>query len=103
MDPNYLWFEYARTQGLVNMNNKKVIFKHIMKRDEQLVTAFALDEDIVVYSGLYITAADEKTLKQVMDIIETKEFKQYCCIVGKDMANDYVSINGKAVQAFQIK
>ena len=103
MDQKYLWYEYARTQGLVNINNKKLTFKHIIKRDEQLVTAFALDEDIVVYSGLYITATDEKTLKQVMDIIETKEFKQYCCIVGKDMANDYVSINGKAVQAFQIK
>lgn len=102
MDPNYLWFEYARTQGLVNMNNKKVIFKHIMKRDEQLVTAFALDEDIVVYSGLYITATDENTLKRVISIIETTEFKKYCCIVGKDMANDYFSINGKAVQAFQI-
>lgn len=103
MEQKYLWYEYARTQGLVNINNKKLTFKHIIKRDEQLVTAFALDKDIVVYSGLYITAADEKTLKQVMDIIETKEFKQYCCIVGKDMANDYVSINGKAVQAFQIK
>ena len=102
MDPHYLWYEYARTQGLVNMNNKKVIFKHIMKRDDQLVTAFALDEDIVVYSGLYITAADENTLKRVISIIETKEFKQYCCVVGKDMANDYVSVNGKAVQAFQI-
>lgn len=73
-----------------------------MKRDEQLVTAFALDEDIVVYSGLYITTTDENTLKRVISIIETTAFKKYCCIVGKDMANDYFSINGKAVQAFQI-
>lgn len=102
IDNNYLWYEYARTQGLVHMNNKKVVFKHIMKRDEQLVTAFALDEDIVVYSGLYITVTDENTLKQVISIIQTKEFKRYCCLVGKDMANDYVSVNGKAVQAFQI-
>jgi hypothetical protein len=55
-----------------------------------------------VYSGLYITVTDENTLKQVISIIQTKEFKSYCCLVGKDMANDYVSVNGKAVQAFQI-
>jgi adenine-specific DNA-methyltransferase len=98
---NNIWYAFARSQGLSSMNNKKLSFKHIMKRDGQIVTAFALDEDVVVYSGMYITGTDDN-LKKYKDYLETDLFKEYCCFVGKNMANDYISVNGKAVQSFQI-
>lgn len=95
------WYAFARSQGLTSMNNKKLSFKHIMKRDEEIVTAFALDEDIVVYSGMYITGSNDNLIKYKSHV-ETKLFKEYCCFVGKSMANDYIAVNGKAVQSFQI-
>ncbi len=98
---NSVWYAFARSQGLSNMNNKKLVFKHIMKRDDQIVQAFALDEDVIVYSGMYVTGNDDN-LMQYKKYIETALFKEYCCFVGKCMANDYVSVNGKAVQSFQI-
>lgn len=100
MDSN-VWYAFARTQGLSNMNHKKLVFKHIMKRDDQIVTAFALEQDVIVYSGMYITGTDDN-LKKYKQYIETELFKEYCCFVGKPMANNYISVNGKAVQSFQI-
>ena len=100
MDSN-VWYAFARTQGLSNMNNNKLVFKHIMKRDDHIVSAFALEQDVIVYSGMYITGTDEN-LKKYKQYIETELFKEYCCFVGKPMANNYIAVNGKAVQSFQI-
>ena len=98
---NDVWYAFGRNQGLSTINNKKVVFSHIMKRNHETINAFIVDEDVIVYSGLFTTSIDG-SLSDFCKIVSSKEFKQYCCIVGKDMANQYISINGKAVSSFQI-
>jgi hypothetical protein len=93
------WYLYGRTQGLINMNKPKLVFKHIMPRNNTNIDVFRIPANVVVYSGLFITG-NENELNQIADIVSTPDFKQYCCTIGKPMANDYVSINGKNIKAY---
>lgn len=99
---NEAWYAFGRTQGLNNMSRPKLVIKHIIPNNDLPCEAFLIDENAVVYSGLFITTinADLNVCRQVLN---TLEFKEYCCLVGKPMANDYISINGKNIKSYKYK
>ena len=55
MDKNMPWFVFGRSQGLCNSCFKKIVFKHIIDKNNPVITPHVLDEDVIVYSGMYTT------------------------------------------------
>ena len=118
MDKNADWFLFARSQGVKNMDKKKIIFKHIIDKASDYIIAYILDEDIVVYSGLYMTMPLSaknnannlidtndscRYLEKIRTIISSPDFKKYCILSGKDMSGGYVSVSSKMVKNFGIQ
>ena len=103
MDKNANWFLFGRSQGIQNSGLKKIVFKHIIDKNKPKIEPFILDEDVVVYSGRYITAEAEEELKKAYDIFKSKEFARYCALVGKNKAGGYVEVSTKAVKEFGIQ
>ena len=102
MDKNTDWFLFGRTQGIQNSGLKKIVFKHIIEKDKPKIEPFILDEDVVVYSGRYITAETDAALQKAYDIFKTEEFARYCAIVGKNKSGGYVEVSTKAVKEFGV-
>ena len=127
MDKKISWFLFGRSQGLRNSCFKKIVFKHYISKDHPRVEPHILDNDVIVYSGMYTTidinniksrnlktAEDEKTdkfisfdeslyeyaLKNVYNIYASDEFGKYCSITGKDMSGGYVKISSQMVKKF---
>lgn len=93
------WFLFGRSQGIKNSNQKKIIFKHIISRETPVVIPYILDEDIVVYGGIFTTSND---LKRVKNIFSSSEFAKYCSLVGKDKSGGFVEISTKMIKDFGI-
>ena len=103
MDKNVNWFLFGRSQGIQNSGLKKIVFKHIIDKNKPQIKPFILDEDVVVYSGRYITAKTEEELQKAYNIFKSKEFAKYCALVGKDKSGGYVDVSTKAVKEFGVK
>lgn len=103
MDKSTDWFLFGRSQGIQNSGLKKVVFKHIIDKNRPKIEPFILDEDVVVYSGRYITAETEEELQKVYGVFKSEEFARYCALVGKNKAGGYVEVSTKAVKEFGIQ
>lgn len=102
MDKSTDWFLFGRSQGIQNSGLKKVVFKHIIDKNKPKIEPFMLDEDVVVYSGRYITANTEEKLQKAYNIFKSEEFARYCALVGKDKSGGYVDVSTKAVKEFGV-
>lgn len=128
MDKNVAWFLFGRSQGLQNSCYKKVVFKHIINKSAPVIKPYILDEDVIVYSGMYTTvdinlvislktksngdkeidkyifdkALYDNALKNVYDIFISDDFAKYCSMIGKDKSGGYVEISTKMVKQFGI-
>lgn len=103
IDNKTSWYLFGRSQGLRNLNKKKIIFKHIINKNNPEIIPYVLDEDVVVYSGIYIVEKNVDSLKNICYIILSDEFKKYCLLCGKDMSGGYVGVSAKIVKEFGIK
>lgn len=102
MDKNTDWFLFGRSQGIQNSGLKKIVFKHIIDKNKPQIKPFILDEDVVVYSGRYITAETEEELQKAYNIFKSEEFARYCALVGKNKSGGYVEVSTKAVKEFGV-
>lgn len=126
IDKNADWFLFGRSQGIQNSCFKKVVFKHVIDKGLPKIVPHILDEDVIVYSGMYTTIdinivispktnpdgnkevdkyifdemLYEYALKDVYNIFQSPDFAKYCSMVGKDMAGGYVGISTKMVKQF---
>lgn len=126
MDKNASWFLFGRSQGIQNSCFKKIVFKHIIDKKNPQIEPYILDEDVVVYSGMYTTIdinivispktkkdgnkepdkylfdenMYEYALKDVYNIFKSDDFAKYSAMVGKDMAGGYVGISTNMVKQF---
>ena len=103
MDKNVNWFLFGRSQGIQNSGLKKVVFKHIIDKNKPKIEPFILDDDVVVYSGRYVTAGTEEDLQKAYNIFKSEEFARYCALVGKNKAGGYVDVSTKAVKEFGVQ
>lgn len=102
MDANAkVWYQYARSQGLNNSNNKKIALKHIIKEDINDYT-LVCDKETIIYSGIYIVVKDESNFNLVVDVLNSPEFLKYVYLFGKDMRGGYRAINSKIVKSYKI-
>lgn len=95
------WYAYARSQGIKNSRQKKLVFKQIQKKETKKIEVHMLDEDILVYGGAFVTAENEEKLKEMQKIMETESFARYCVVTGEDRANGYVHVGTKSVKEFR--
>ena len=79
------------------------MLKHVIDKNKPQIKPFILDEDVVVYSGRYITAETEEDLQKAYNIFKSEEFARYCAIVGKNKSGGYVEVSTKAVKEFGVK
>ena len=98
MEANKDWFLFGRSQGIINSNKPKLTFKHIIHRESYDINVYLLDEDVIVYSGLFITGDN---LNQIQEVLETCDFTRYCIISGKYMSGGYVSVSAKNVKEYR--
>lgn len=116
MESNVPWFLYARSQGLTNMPQKKIVVRPILKKGGE-PSFFVLDEDVFVYSGVFVTVKKEQVIKdKVYDtakaeellinagkIMESKSFRDYLSAVGKDLSGGYIQVTAKMIKNFPIE
>ena len=92
------WYLFGRSQGLKNCNKKKIIFKHIINKQEPQIITYLLDENTVCYSGIYTTT--DENIEELKKIYESKDFSRYCSLVGKDMNGGYISVSSKMIKEY---
>lgn len=111
MDKNSDWFLFGRSQGLANSRFKKIVFKHIVSKSSPIVTPHVLDEDVIVYSGMYTVVGGEnfeskedydRVLGVVSSVFASPMFGRYLALVGKDMQGGYKTVSTKMVRSFGI-
>lgn len=118
MDANADWFVFGRSQGLANSGYKKLVFKHVICKSTDTIDVHVVDEDVIVYSGIYITIDTsafissngskstfndelyDKELEEVRGILASQDFHKYCVLVGKDMQGGYVSVSSVFVKNY---
>lgn len=103
MDKNADWFLFGRSQGIQNSGLKKIVLKHVIDKNKPKIEPFMLDENVVVYSGRYITAETEDDLQKAYDVFKSGEFARYCALVGKNKSGGYVEVSTKAVKEFGVQ
>lgn len=96
------WYQFARSQGIINCNQKKLTFKHIIKNNMPKIKAYMLPEDVIVYSGIYLSSNNTSSLEMIRSVLESKDFYRYCRLVGKDMRGGYKVINSKHIKNFGV-
>jgi adenine-specific DNA-methyltransferase len=125
MEKDVSWFLFGRSQGMLNSGYRKIVFKHVISKESPAVIPHILDEDVVVYSGMYLniqrrlcviappngkfvaptqltideTVYDE-LLEEIRKAMATDDFARYCALTGKDMAGGFVSVSTKTVKQY---
>ena len=101
MEKGSKWYQFARSQGLLNCDKKKLVINHIIPKDTESVSVYELPEDVFVYSGIFITSENEGNLKMVKDILSNEHFAKYAKLTGKNMAGGYKAINSKMIKSYR--
>jgi adenine-specific DNA-methyltransferase len=102
MESNAIWYQFARSQGIQNSNNKKFAIKHIISDKEKVCEFKELGPATLVYSGIYIVVKDEKKYDFVKKVLSSEDFHKYLFLVGKDMAGGYRSVSAKFIKEYGI-
>lgn len=90
MDDNAkMWYQFARSQGLNNCFKKKLVVSRILPANSNQVKIHELNEDTLVYSGIYITAEDDEELNFIKTELQKPDFAKYAVLCGKDMSGGY--------------
>lgn len=89
------WFEFGRTQGLVNMNKEKIAIPTTVSFDE--LKTYKLPKECYVYSGLYATA---QNLNQLEKELHSQQLLDYIIENGKPMQGNYVQIGSTLLKNY---
>jgi adenine-specific DNA-methyltransferase len=120
MDKNLSWYLFARSQGIKRNCYKKIVFKHIVDKSVSKMESYILDEDVIIYSGMFTTVNTDlvvsfdkesnmfifntklydEILNDIKQYYESLNFARYCILTGKDMSGGYSEISTKTVKAF---
>ena len=89
------WFEFGRSQGLVNMNKEKIAIPTTVSFDG--LKLYRLPKDYYVYSGLYATA---NNLDQLENELRDENLLNYLIENGKPMQGNYVQISSTLLKNY---
>lgn len=103
MDSGAVWFQFARSQGLKNLNKEKIVVKQILSGEDNKLEGIYCDKDTMVYSGIFITPKNGYSMDDIWDVLHKKDFYEYLFAAGKDMSGGYRSITPKMMIGFPVK
>lgn len=103
LEKDAIWYQYGRSQGIQNSIKCKFVIKHIVATCNNNCEVIRVDDNTLVYSGMFITVKDESDAVLVRDALMSEEFCRYVKLVGKNMSGGYKSFNTAAVKNFGIK
>lgn len=92
---NTQWFEFGRSQGLVNMDKEKIAIASVVPFSGLRI--YRLPAEYYVYSGLYATAED---LDKLESELSSESLLQYLIKNGKPMSGDYVQIGSTLLKRY---
>lgn len=103
MDGNTDWFLFARSQGISTMDNPKIVLPLIHGGNISNKVAGLYGADVVVYSGLYMTALpDSPPIPSILPILNTSDFSRYLLLTGKPIAGGFVSLSARTVGEYGV-
>jgi adenine-specific DNA-methyltransferase len=103
LDKNAAWHQYGRSQGLNNMNKKKLVMAHVLSSKAKTVKVHELEADAIVYSGLFITEKEGgMPLSEIKRILESEEFCKYVLLCGKNKSGGFREISTKTIKEYGI-
>lgn len=85
-DKNAQWFEYGRSQAIMNMNQEMCIISSIISDETE---AYIIGNNEIPYSGICIVPKNNNSVFDVLKIINTENFRKYAQTIG-------VCINGNS-------
>lgn len=102
-DKNSKWFEYGRSQGLRNANVEKIVFKTFISNTDTRVEPYILGENVVVYSGVFITTPNPDDIHELCEAIASPDFFQYAKLTGEMKGSGYIRIGStKVIKEFGV-
>lgn len=97
-DKNARWFEYGRSQALRNNNNPKLLLSTVIT---DKVKTKILPQNNIPYSGIYILAKKDKTLKEAEEILKSKDFFEYIEEKGINASGNSLRITSKDINEYR--
>lgn len=99
-DKKAQWFEFGRSQGLQTSHREKIVISPLVNGSVQF---FRLPENVLVYSGIFMTKKTPDVDWQIAEqALSSVDFFQYARLTGKDMSGGYKSLSSKAIKAFSV-
>ena len=96
-DTNAKWFEYGRSQALRSSNYEKLLLSTVITGE---VKTKILPKDNIPYSGIYILATKDKSLKEAEKILKSKEFFKYIEARGINASGKSLRITSKDINDY---
>lgn len=99
-DKNAQWFEFGRSQGLQTSHREKIVVSTLVNG---CVHFFRLPENVLVYSGIFITQKLPDVDWQIVEqVLGSAAFFQYVRLTGKDMSGGYKTLSSKTIKTFAV-
>ena len=100
LDKHAQWFEFGRSQGLQTSHREKIVVSTLVNG---CVRFFRLPENVLVYSGIFITQKTPESDWQIAEqALASSEFLQYARLTGKDMSGGYKALSSKQIKQFAV-
>lgn len=99
-DKNAQWFEFGRSQGLQTSHREKIVVSTLVNG---CVHFFRLPENVLVYSGIFITQKSPDVDWQIAEqALGSEMFFQYARLTGKDMSSGYKTLSSKTIKTYAV-
>lgn len=99
LDAGATWYEFGRSQGIQSSHKPKIAISTIINGT---VDFFRLPEEILVYSGIFLSAKyNEHDLLLAEKILGSSDFLRYIRLTGKDLSGGYKSLSAKQIKDYR--
>ena len=97
-DKSAAWYEYGRSQAIRPMNQRKIMISSIISAQTK---AYLLDEECIPYSGIYIFPKGNASLDDLLNIINTAEFRAYTAEIGVSVSGTSKRITPHDIEEYR--
>ena len=102
-DTSAKWYEYGRSQALAGLDSDKLLISTVITEN---VAVYRLNRECIPYAGMYIVRCEgnnEYTLEDAIQILESRDFRQYVLDVGIHISGSSLRITSKDVEDYRFE
>lgn len=96
-DKNAKWYEYGRSQALADMNKEILLISSVIS---DCTEAYLLEKNEIPYSGLYITSIGSSKVDELLNIFNSKRFKEYIRCIGVSVSGTSKRVSPNDLENF---